>query len=101
MENKISGVPFGKRVLVAKNVKDDSEDYENVGGLLIPKQKIEDGYIENSGVILSLGTGLDEDSREVLKEGLEITYSNGHEITFKGNTYVIVHENNIDMIITP
>lgn len=97
---KLGFKPLGARVLVEKYKEEKKEAFTEVGGILIPAEKDDNlAFKKNSGVILSMGTGLSEDAKSNLCEGTKITFKNPHTVNLKGEEYYLVHENNIEMII--
>lgn len=93
--------PLGARVLVEKYKEEKKEAFTKVGGILVPAEKDDNlAFKKSSGVILSMGTGLSEDAVNNLNVGTKITFKNPHVVNLKGEEYYLVHENNIEMIIT-
>lgn len=94
--------PLGARVLVEKYVEEKKDEFTTgSAGILIPSTKDENlTFKKNSGVILSMGTGLSEDAVSNLSVGMKITFKNPHIVNLKGEEYYLIHENNIEMIIT-
>lgn len=92
--------PLGARVLVEKYKEEKKEDYVSIGGLYIPPaDDVNLEFKKSSGKILAIGTGLSADGEENLGVGTTISFSNPHQIKYKGTDYYLVHENNIELII--
>lgn len=101
MEHNIGdSKPFGKRVLVAKPEKKEQDDFKKVGNIFIPQIVDNKDFDENRGVIVALGTDLDDSALKVLSIGTEITFCNPHELSFEGKSYFVIHEDNIEMVVT-
>lgn len=93
--------PLGARVLVEKYKEEKKDAFTQVGGILVPSEKDENlSFKKSSGTILAMGTGLSDDAKSNLSEGTKITFKNPHVVNLKGEEYYLIHENNIEMIIT-
>lgn len=93
--------PLGARVLVEKYKEEKKDAFTKVGGILVPSEKDENlTFKKSSGTILAMGTGLSDDAKSNLSEGTKITFKNPHVVNLKGEEYYLIHENNIEMILT-
>lgn len=101
--DKLEFTPLGARVFVEKYKEEEKDEFtKTTSGLFLGATEDKNLEFErNSGKVLVLGTDLSENALKHIKVGTKIKFSNPHQISYKGVDYYLVHENNIELILTP